>query len=695
MAVTKSGNEERSLIEDLPGLIRRGKKEAERILKGSEKPVKGLLFSEELVYPNRSTNCLNGSETAGKFAINGESHFNRLIQGDNLRVMQALLAGDHDSGLTAMRGKIDLIYIDPPFGSKTDYNTRIDLPSSENGQKSSVFELFAYSDTWKSGTRSYLEMIVPRLVLMRELLSDRGSIYVHIDWHVGHYIKIIMDDIFGKENLRNEIMWKRHVMVSSARGGSRNYSRKLDTILFYSKGPKYIFNEQHHRVDELALQEKFPYTEEETGRKFETQPLVLSGNEPRKLSFPGNRTIELPAGRRFAWSQETLDKKLKENPYVIYWTRDGTPRQKKYMDEFEGQPLSNLWDDVLPITSTSGEWLRFPTQKPEDLLKRIISVSSNPGSTVADFFSGSGTTMAVAERMGRNWIGGELGKQACRIARQRLIEKNSRPFLLQSVSKLRGSAGGWQPIRQSDAIRAAMSIYGAKSFPPGNPHSPNLGHIKDRNTLVYVDSPSRKTGKATIRKALNILESYNGSWDRIAVLGWAFENELGRIMEKMNDPRLKVLAISESLIEKMRSAKDYGELSKFWHTGVAPVPDLRHKEVSKKGRDENEYILEIELQSYSLLSLEALRLEPESREKIEHIMLSDPLGLIEYWSVDPEYDGKLFRNRWQSHGNGVAGNNGVRRKVCIRIPGNPGERTVSIRAVDIFGIESTLTRKLL
>lgn len=131
---------------------------------------------------------------------------NRLIYGDNILVMQGLLAGDPTSGLESMRGKIDLIYIDPPFDSKADYRTKITLPNVNLSQKPTVIEQFAYADTWKDGTVSYLKMIYPRLVLMRELLSEKGSIYVHIDWHVGHYVKILLDDIFGKENFLNEIV---------------------------------------------------------------------------------------------------------------------------------------------------------------------------------------------------------------------------------------------------------------------------------------------------------------------------------------------------------------------------------------------------------------------------------------------------------------------------------------------------------
>lgn len=168
---------------------------------------------------------------------NGTTEFwkewiNRLIYGDNLLAMQALIAGDEATGLPSMRGKVDLIYIDPPFDSKADYRTRINLPGVDIEQKPTTIEQFAYADTWKDGTVSYLKMLYPRLVLMRELLSDKGSIYVHIDWHVGHYVKVLMDDIFGKENLVNEIVWH----YQSGGIPQKCFARKHDIIFSIRKG---------------------------------------------------------------------------------------------------------------------------------------------------------------------------------------------------------------------------------------------------------------------------------------------------------------------------------------------------------------------------------------------------------------------------------------------------------------------------
>lgn len=202
--------ENKSLITELPKIIERGRKEAERILKSLSKKNKITLQTNELVIPTKDKGGIFKfiGQDAGKDIK--KEWLNRLIYGDNLLAMQALLAGDPATGMSSMRGKIDLIYIDPPFDSKADYRTKIHLPGTDIEAKPTVIEQHAYSDTWKDGTVSYLQMMVPRLILMRELLSEQGSIIVHIDWHVGHYVKIILDDLFGKENFKNEIIWKKN-----------------------------------------------------------------------------------------------------------------------------------------------------------------------------------------------------------------------------------------------------------------------------------------------------------------------------------------------------------------------------------------------------------------------------------------------------------------------------------------------------
>lgn len=196
----------KTLIEELPRIAAEGRREAQQVLDRLSGGVQIGLQTNELVLPARDTSGLWRGQTTNQDLY--QPWYNRLIYGDNMLAMQALLKGDPANGTPSLRGAVDLIYIDPPFDSKADYRTKITLPGGEVVQRPTVIEQFGYSDLWEKGTVSYLEYMYSRLVLMRELLSERGSIYVHIDWHVGHYMKIILDDVFGKENFRNEIIWQ-------------------------------------------------------------------------------------------------------------------------------------------------------------------------------------------------------------------------------------------------------------------------------------------------------------------------------------------------------------------------------------------------------------------------------------------------------------------------------------------------------
>ncbi|MDD3183609.1 MAG: site-specific DNA-methyltransferase, partial [Alphaproteobacteria bacterium] len=415
----------KSLLEQLPTIVAEGKREAERIMERLESAQRIGLQTRELVIPSRDTNWQNMFARAEKATHDLDpANMNRLIYGDNLLAMAALLAGSDET--PSMRGKVDLIYIDPPFDSKADYRTKITLPGGDIEQRPTAIEQFAYSDTWQDGTASYLQMIVPRLSLMREFLSDEGGIYVHIDWHVGHYVKIILDDIFGKDFFINEVVWKR---TSAHNFKTFGYTRSNESIFYYSKTEQPIFNTQYTDYGEAQLKRFKP---DENGRLYKAENMTFStNNKGRQFEWRGSKP---PPGRSWGASLEQLEKWWEEGRILV--KRDGTPRLdglKIYLDETKGNPVSALWDDIGRVGNTAGERVDYATQKPESLMERIIQVSSNAGGIVADFFSGSGTTAAVAEKLGRRWIATDIGKPACMVARKRLIDQDSKPFLFQHV----------------------------------------------------------------------------------------------------------------------------------------------------------------------------------------------------------------------------------------------------------------------
>jgi adenine specific DNA methylase Mod len=659
-----------SLLEQLPRIASEGRKEVEKIMERISSPNRVTLQSNEYVLPAKASGLL-ASRTE---EIDKNAWHNRLIYGDNLLAMQALLAGDPETGLPSMRGKIDLIYIDPPFDSKADYRTKITLPGTTVEQRPTVIEQFAYSDTWKDGTASYLKMLYPRLVLMRELLSDKGSIYVHIDWHVGHYVKILMDEIFGKDNFRNEIIWKRDAAGKGAKTISKQWPRVHDSLFFYTKSEERYFSQQYTGLTELQLKE-YRYQDPD-GRKFKRTTL-------------GD------------YSEKSIEELRKKG--LIYVSSTGQEYKKYYLDEAK-VTIDNIWVDVLGfgVRTSSKERLDYNTQKPSDLLERIIEASCPKGGIVADFFAGSGTTGAVAEKLGRRWIMSDIGKPAVMITRKRLIDQEAKPFLYQSIGDYQKEtfASSRMFRRIGDLAQVILRLYGAEPFNEEQSPNRNLGYIKGTRTLVIVDSPSKMTGLHTLRKAQELRESFLGGWDKVVVLGWNFVFNMGAIIQELNDTRLDVLVIPPDLLDRLKKKWKKGEYEKLVNSGQIRFSSLQYLAVREPVIDErtdDSVEIQIQLDNYILLSPDTLPLDDKDKEKIQAIMSEDPLALLEYWSIDPDYDGEVFRSKWQDYrGNTDMDNDEFRvvPEARLIVPKKAGKRTICVKAVDVFGFESVWMKEV-
>ncbi len=260
-------------------------------------------------------------------------------------------------------------------------------------------------------------MMAQRLEQMKRLLKPTGSIYLHCDPTASHYLKMLMDVVFGKENFRNEIVWKRYAVHSLAQYG---FDAVSDNILFYSASHvEGKFNSIHGFSDDYELEKRFPHIEDNTGRRFQHVALEQSSN---KSSAGETRTIqgrEVVSELGWRWSQKTFDRRLDDNPEIIYWTRNGRPRYKKYADEYKGSPSGNIWTDIPYLSSGDRERTGYP-KKPLALLERVIKASSNPGDVVLDPFCGCATTCVNAERWGRQWIGIDIGEKALWLVESRL-----------------------------------------------------------------------------------------------------------------------------------------------------------------------------------------------------------------------------------------------------------------------------------
>lgn len=676
-----------SLTEVLPKIVAEGKKEVEQILDRISDGAKITIQTNEYVLPSKETSGLFRGKIKEEIK---QSWQNRLIYGDNLLVMQALLAGDENQGLPSMRGKIDLIYIDPPFDSKADYRTKVTLPSGEIEQRPTVVEQFAYSDTWKEGTVSYLKMMYPRLVLMKELLSDKGSIYVHIDWHVGHYVKIILDEIFGKESFKNEIIWQK---LTSAKSQSNRYPNIHDTILFYSKGADYIFNTPFVPKSEKLLKTHYRYTDEKTGKRYSLADFTQKGQgEPRRF---GNKVISPPPGKHWIWSQERIEEGIKNG--LIVFSESGLPYVKRFYEDTQGNVAEDIWIDINPLNPMAKERVNYDTQKPEGILDRIIKTSSNPNSIVADFFAGSGTASVVAEKIGRRWIMADIGKPACMIMRKRLIDQNSRPFLYQSIGDYQKEQFEKSEFKRiSDLAHVVLNLYGAIPFSLSDAPQGNLGYIKQGRTLVYVDSPSKLTGLNTLKKAQTLRGSFMGGWEKVVILGWNFVTDIGQAIMSLDDPKLEVLVIPPDLLDRLKTKASYDKLVKSGKIRFSSLQYLSVKPVKRKDAGSGNEEITVELENYTLLSPDALPLADEDREKVQNILKDNPISLIEYWSIDPDYDGEVFRSKWQDYRGNVESDNdpyNVVRKTTLAVS-KKSNRKICVKAVDVFGFESAVVAEV-
>ena len=637
-----------SLIEQLPKIVAEGKKEVERILERLDSGNKITLQTNEYVLPVKKEENLYKSKYQ---EIDGQNWFNRLCYGDNLLVMQALLNGDEATGLPSMRGKIDLIYIDPPYDSKADYRTKITLPNCDIEQRPNVLEQFAYSDTWKEGTVSYLKMMYPRLYLMRELLSDQGSIYVHVDWHVGHYVKLLLDDIFGKNNLKNEIIWH----YESGGMPQNNFSKKHDTIYWYSKNFNYIFNE----IDASIPRNKCPLCNAELSK----------------------------------WNN--LKKEIDEYGR-IYRTIKSNGKVYKYYDD-EPVLSPDVWLGINHIQQKDPQRTGYLTQKPVKLLERIIKVSSNENSIVADFFAGSGTTGAVAERLDRRWIMSDFGKPANMIMRKRLIDQGAKPFLYQAIGDYQKEvfASTKEFKRVGDLSQVVLNLFGATPFFDENTPR-NLGQIKGTRTLVYVDSPNKMTGLSTIKKAQELRESFMGGWSKVVILGWNFTFDIANVLKNIDRSQIEVLVIPPDLLDKLRSKVNYKKLVDSNKIKFSSLQYLTIKEPKVTSVDCDIEELEIELDNYVLLSPDALPIDDKYKESLQNVIANEPLALIEYWSIDPDYDGETFRSKWQDYRENVHNDDDPLRVIQwakIQVPAKE-HRKICVKAVDVFGLESVVIKEI-
>ena len=359
---------------------------------------------------------------------------NRLYFGDNLDILREHIPDE----------SVDLVYLDPPFNSRATYNV---LFREKSGEESAA-QITAFDDTWhwdlgseaayqdvvrngppgladllqamhaflgRNDMMAYLTMMAQRMVELHRVLKPTGSLYLHCDPTASHYLKLLLDATFGARNFLTEITWKRTSAHSDTRQGRRQYGRVHDIIFFYAKGDEWTWNPLYTEYDARYVEEFYRYTEEETGRRYRLDNLTGPGGAAK-----GNPQYEVMGVTRYwRYSRERMDELIAEGR-IVQSSPGAVPAYKRYLDEMPGTALQDVWTDIPPIGARARERLSYPTQKPEALLERIIASSSNEGDVVLDPFCGCGTTVAVAERLGRRWIGIDITHIAIALMKSRL-----------------------------------------------------------------------------------------------------------------------------------------------------------------------------------------------------------------------------------------------------------------------------------
>ncbi len=596
---------------------------------------------------------------------------NRLIWGDNKLVMASLLK--------EFKGQVDLIYIDPPFDVGADFTMNLSIGDGNEkiDKDQSTLELVAYRDMWGRGTDSYLSMLHERLSIMRELLSETGQIYVHCDWRTNSLIRLILDEVFGINNFLSELTWRK---LTAAKSQSDFFSNVKDSIIVYRKF-KSKFNPQF--ITGKKDDKNYPYIEKHTGRRYGSFDFTQTGQGPSRIF--GDKLLAPPAGKHWIWKQESIDEGLRDG--TIIFTSKGLPRVKRYFDEKEGNYLGDLWvdEEVSPLSANSSERLDYPTQKPESLLERIIKASSNEGDLVADFFCGSGTTGAVAEKLGRRWIMADLGRFAIHTSRKRLIEvqralhAEHQPYRSFDVYNLgRYERQWWQKesLKGADEEHRRVVLEFYRAEPLTNPPSPLL-HARKAGAYVHVDKIDSVFTRLDARAVALAVQQVGGR--ELNCLAWEFEMDLRMVCDALEQElgvKIKLIPIPREIMERNRK-----EVPPFLEVATLSAQPV-YQTIDK------ERVVDIKLTQF----LPSLTEVPSKElEALRERAVTSGFDFIDFWAIDFDYQpGEPFNHHWQAFR--------TRRDRSLPTVSDlhytytqPGKHTACVKVVDVFGVDTSIT----
>ncbi len=651
---------------------------------------------------------------------------NKLIWGDNKLILSSLKNGPLREAIER-QGGIKLIYIDPPFDVGADFSMNIEIGGNTFTKKPNILEEIAYRDTWGQGADSFIAMIYERMILMRDLLADDGSIYVHSDWRVNALLRLVLDEIFGADQFVNQLCWRRTTAHGDAKQGAKRYDIVDDTILFVAKAAtQKIWNTQYIPFSDEQIEQQYNKVDD-NGRKYRlVTPTAAKPGGDTSYEWRG---VTPPKGRYWAYTREKMHAFEKEGK--LYYSSSGQPYIKYFLDERPGVAASTILYDLL-LGPTAIERVNYPTQKPEALLERIIKASSNEGDLVADYFCGSGTTAAVAERLGRKWIVSDLGKFGIHTTRKRMIGvqrglkaegKDYRAFEILNLGKyerqhfigINPDLREEQKQQQIAAKEAAFLDLILRAYRAEKTDGFATFHGKRAGRLVAIGPVNLPVTRLFVEEI--ILECRKQHITKVDILG--FEFEMGLFPNVLDEARAKGIDIAPKYIPGDVFDKRAVEKNQVVFHDVAFIevkPHVKGNSVSVELTD-----FSVFYSQDSIANAEATLKNKGSRIVVERGQIvkvnKDNDGIvtrvtltenwtdwIDYWSVDFDFESKreiirvqnaetgeweeqwtgdyIFENEWQSF---RTKKDRSLELTSVAHESVPGRRKVAVKVVDIFG----------
>ncbi len=595
-------------------------------------------------------------------------------------------------------------------------------------KKPNILEEIAYRDTWGMGSDSFISMIYERLKIMRDLLADDGCIYVHCDWRVNSFIRLVLNEVFGVKNFKNELIWLR---TRAQHSDTKGFGIVHDCIFTYSKTDNYLYNIQYkpHKKEYLARFNKV----DEQNRKYMLIPAHAAGSGPARMFF--GKLINPPKGRHWAYTQENIDELIRNKRIEL--TSNGTPSLRHFLDKSKGAVVQSIWSDIIPLNPVAKERTGYPTQKPETLIKRIIQASSNEGDLIADFFCGSGTIASVAEKLGRKWIAADLGKFAIHTTRKRMIGvqrelkaegKDYRAFEILNLGKYeRQHYIGVNPnlrdeekqkqLEQKEAKFLALIL---RAYRADKVEGFTAFHGKKAGRMVTVGPVNLPVTRLFVEEI--ILECRKLHITRVDILG--FEFEMGLFPNVLDEAREKGIDIAPKYIPAEVFDKRAVEKNQVVFYDVAYIevkPHVKKNTIAVEltdfsvfySQDSISHAEETLKKKRNKIVVEKGQIVKVSKDKdgivSREVLTKSWTDWIDYWSVDFDFESKreiirvkrdkatqvsvpefeevwtgdyIFENEWQSFR--------TKKDRSIELKSvfhecTPGRRKVAVKVVDIFG----------